>query len=75
MNGERYQQAWSQISRYELIAEIALGLRVVGTEFQRGFKMRHRLVRATFLGQDVNARERMANEFARALVSAILEAF
>lgn len=29
----------------------------------------------TFLGQDVNARERMANEFARALVSAILEAF
>ena len=28
----------------------------------------------TFLGQDVNARERMANEFARALVSAILEA-
>jgi hypothetical protein len=30
---------------------------------------------ATFLGQDVNARERMANEFARALVSAILEAF
>lgn len=28
-----------------------------------------------FLGQDVNARERMANEFARALVSAILEAF
>jgi hypothetical protein len=30
---------------------------------------------ASFLGQDVNARERMANEFARALVSAILEAF
>jgi hypothetical protein len=30
---------------------------------------------ATFLGQDVNARERMANEFARALVSSILEAF
>ncbi len=30
---------------------------------------------ATFLGQDVNARERMSNEFARALVSAILEAF
>lgn len=30
---------------------------------------------AAFLGQDVNARERMANEFARALVSAILEAF
>jgi len=30
---------------------------------------------ATFLGQDLNARERMANEFARALVSAILEAF
>jgi hypothetical protein len=29
----------------------------------------------TFLGQDVNARERMINEFARALVSAILEAF
>jgi len=29
----------------------------------------------SFLGQDVNARERMANEFARALVSAILEAF
>jgi hypothetical protein len=29
----------------------------------------------TFLGQDLNARERMANEFARALVSAILEAF
>src|SRR3954469_10677799 len=29
----------------------------------------------TFLGQDVNARERMATEFARALVSAILEAF
>jgi len=29
----------------------------------------------TFLGQDINARERMANEFARALVSAILEAF
>jgi outer membrane lipopolysaccharide assembly protein LptE/RlpB len=29
----------------------------------------------TFLGQDVNARERMANELARALVSAILEAF
>jgi len=28
-----------------------------------------------FLGQDVNSRERMANEFARALVSAILEAF
>jgi len=28
-----------------------------------------------FLGQDINARERMANEFARALVSAILEAF
>lgn len=30
---------------------------------------------AGFLGQDVNARDRMANEFARALVSAILEAF
>jgi outer membrane lipopolysaccharide assembly protein LptE/RlpB len=30
---------------------------------------------ATFLGQDVNATNRMANEFARALVSAILEAF
>ena len=30
---------------------------------------------AAFLGQDLNARERMANEFARALVSAILEAF
>jgi hypothetical protein len=30
---------------------------------------------ATFLGQDLNARERMANEFARALVSSILEAF
>ena len=30
---------------------------------------------SAFLGQDVNARERMANEFARALVSAILEAF
>jgi hypothetical protein len=30
---------------------------------------------SSFLGQDVNARERMANEFARALVSAILEAF
>jgi hypothetical protein len=29
----------------------------------------------TFLGQDINARERMANEFARALVSSILEAF
>jgi hypothetical protein len=29
----------------------------------------------SFLGQDVNARERMANEFARSLVSAILEAF
>jgi outer membrane lipopolysaccharide assembly protein LptE/RlpB len=29
----------------------------------------------TFLGNDQNARERMANEFARALVSAILEAF
>jgi len=29
----------------------------------------------TFLGQDVNARDRMINEFARALVSAILEAF
>src|SRR3954451_19615200 len=29
----------------------------------------------TFLGQVLNARERMANEFARALVSAILEAF
>jgi outer membrane lipopolysaccharide assembly protein LptE/RlpB len=29
----------------------------------------------TFLGQDVNARERMAFELARALVSAILEAF
>jgi outer membrane lipopolysaccharide assembly protein LptE/RlpB len=29
----------------------------------------------TFLAQDVNARERMATEFARALVSAILEAF
>jgi lipopolysaccharide assembly LptE-like protein len=28
-----------------------------------------------FLGQDINAQERMANEFARALVSAILEAF
>jgi outer membrane protein assembly factor BamB/predicted Ser/Thr protein kinase len=25
MNGERYQQAWSQISRYELIAEIGRG--------------------------------------------------
>jgi outer membrane lipopolysaccharide assembly protein LptE/RlpB len=30
---------------------------------------------SSFLGRDVNARERMANEFARALVSAILEAF
>ena len=30
---------------------------------------------SAFLGQDVNARDRMANEFARALVSAILEAF
>jgi hypothetical protein len=30
---------------------------------------------STFLGQDVNARERMAGEFARALVGAILEAF
>jgi outer membrane lipopolysaccharide assembly protein LptE/RlpB len=30
---------------------------------------------STFLGQDANAKERMANEFARALVSAILEAF
>jgi hypothetical protein len=30
---------------------------------------------STFLGQDVNARERMSYEFARALVSAILEAF
>jgi hypothetical protein len=30
---------------------------------------------STFLGQDINARERMANEFARALVSSILEAF
>jgi hypothetical protein len=30
---------------------------------------------ASFLGQDVNARERMSSEFARALVSAILEAF
>jgi outer membrane lipopolysaccharide assembly protein LptE/RlpB len=29
----------------------------------------------TFLGQDVDARQRMANEFARSLVSAILEAF
>ena len=29
----------------------------------------------TFLGQDITARERMANEFARALVSSILEAF
>ena len=29
----------------------------------------------TFLGQNVNARERMIDEFARALVSAILEAF
>jgi hypothetical protein len=29
----------------------------------------------SFLGNDVNARERMANEFARALVSALLEAF
>jgi outer membrane lipopolysaccharide assembly protein LptE/RlpB len=29
----------------------------------------------TFLTQDVSARERMENEFARALVSAILEAF
>jgi len=29
----------------------------------------------TFLAQDANARERMANELARALVSAILEAF
>jgi outer membrane lipopolysaccharide assembly protein LptE/RlpB len=29
----------------------------------------------TFLGQDLSARERMASEFARALVSAILEAF
>jgi hypothetical protein len=28
-----------------------------------------------FLGQDVNAQERLASEFARALVSAILEAF
>jgi hypothetical protein len=28
-----------------------------------------------FLGQDVNALERVATEFARALVSAILEAF
>ena len=25
MNGERYQQAWSQISRYEVIAEIGRG--------------------------------------------------
>ena len=30
---------------------------------------------STFLGQDVNARDRISNEFARALVSAILEAF
>jgi len=30
---------------------------------------------STFLGQDINARERMANDFARALVSSILEAF
>jgi hypothetical protein len=30
---------------------------------------------SAFVGQDVNARDRMANEFARALVSAILEAF
>jgi hypothetical protein len=29
----------------------------------------------TFLGQDVDARQRMANEFARSLVSSILEAF
>lgn len=29
----------------------------------------------TFLGQDVNARDRMISEFARSLVSAILEAF
>ncbi len=29
----------------------------------------------TFLGQNVNARDRMIDEFARALVSAILEAF
>jgi hypothetical protein len=28
-----------------------------------------------FLGQDTNAQERLASEFARALVSAILEAF
>jgi hypothetical protein len=28
-----------------------------------------------FLGQDINAQERLASEFARALVSAILEAF
>ena len=28
-----------------------------------------------FLGQDVNALERLASEFARAVVSAILEAF
>jgi hypothetical protein len=30
---------------------------------------------STFLGQDVNAKQRMIDEFARALVSAILEAF
>lgn len=30
---------------------------------------------SAFLGTDVNARDRMANEFARAVVSAILEAF
>jgi hypothetical protein len=30
---------------------------------------------ATFFGQDANALERLSNEFARALVSAILEAF
>jgi hypothetical protein len=29
----------------------------------------------TFLGQDVNALERLSAEFARTLVSAILEAF
>ena len=28
-----------------------------------------------FLGQDINAQERLSSEFARALVSAILEAF
>ena len=30
---------------------------------------------SAFLGQDANALERLASEFARALVSAILEAF